>query len=51
MNKKHSRPFPLFIVLSVPLLFLVIFCQCVYFNVFYNAKSAFDAAYVERQTS
>ena len=47
MNKKHSRPFPLFIVLSVPLLFLVIFCQCVYFNVFYNAKSAFDAAYVE----
>ena len=45
MNKKSGRYFFLLNALTAPLLCMVIICQCVYFNLFYNAKSAFDAAY------
>ena len=47
MNKKPDRPFLPSSVLFVPLLCMVIICQCVYFNMFYNAKSAFDTAFRE----
>ena len=47
MNKITGRHFVSFKALSVPLVCMMIFCQCVYFNVFYNAKSAFDTAFRE----
>ena len=47
MNKKPAHPVLAFAALFVPLVFMMIICQCVYFNMFYNAKSAFDTAFRE----
>lgn len=45
MKSKRTRIFGFSFATLLPLVIVILSCQCVYFNLFYNAKLAFDAAY------
>jgi tetratricopeptide (TPR) repeat protein len=45
MKSMTYRPFRFSAAAILPLVAAILTCQCVYFNLFYNAKLAFDTAY------